>query len=129
MNSFLNWFMPAGVKRTVGSLGTSTSLGRRTHPLVTKKSRNASRSSSVFMVNQQKRAQAPYSSGVATLIPSDILGHKRGGGKPRTASWDRDGAQVRVQSDRTIERGDRLGEVAWAPDAVVADLSDQLALL
>ena len=49
MNSRLNWFMPAGVKSTVGSLGTSTSLARRTQPLETKKSRNASRSSSVFM--------------------------------------------------------------------------------
>src|SRR5271168_4839590 len=49
MNSFLNWFMPAGVNRTVGSLGTSTSLGRPTQPLATKKSRNASRSSSVFI--------------------------------------------------------------------------------
>ena len=28
MNSRLNWFMPAGVNSTVGSLGTSTSLGR-----------------------------------------------------------------------------------------------------
>ena len=39
MNSRLNWFMPAGVKSTVGSLGTSTSLGRRTQPLEAKKSR------------------------------------------------------------------------------------------
>ena len=36
MNSRLNWFMPAGVKSTVGSLGTSTSLGRRTQPLEAK---------------------------------------------------------------------------------------------
>ena len=42
--------MPAGVNSTVGSLGTRTSLGRRTQPLDTKKSRNASRSSSVFML-------------------------------------------------------------------------------
>src|SRR3954452_2032736 len=49
MNSRLNWFMPAGVKSTVGSLGTRTSLGRRTQPLDSKNSRNASRSSSVFM--------------------------------------------------------------------------------
>src|SRR3954470_10488136 len=38
MNSRLNWFMPAGVNSTVGSLGTSTSLGLRTHPLEAKKS-------------------------------------------------------------------------------------------
>src|SRR5947209_924558 len=49
MNSRLNWFIPAGVNSTVGSFGTSTSLGLRTHPLDTKKSRKASRSSSVVM--------------------------------------------------------------------------------
>ena len=32
MNSRLNWFMPAGVNRTVGSLGTRTSLGRLMQP-------------------------------------------------------------------------------------------------
>ncbi len=42
-NSRLNWFIPAGVNNTVGSFGTSTSLGRRTHPLDSKNSRNASR--------------------------------------------------------------------------------------
>ena len=56
MNSRLNWFMPAGVKSTVGSLGTSTSLGRRTQPLEAKKSRYASRSSSVFMEIAASRA-------------------------------------------------------------------------
>ena len=55
MNSRLNWFMPAGVKSTVGSLGTSTSLGRRMQPLETKKSRYASRRSSVFMKSKWKR--------------------------------------------------------------------------
>src|SRR3954452_15295232 len=49
MNSRLNWFIPAGVNSTVGSLGTRTSLGRRTQPLEAKKSRYASRSSSVVM--------------------------------------------------------------------------------
>ena len=39
-NSRLNWFIPAGVNKTVSSpLGTSTSLARRTQPLEAKKSR------------------------------------------------------------------------------------------
>ena len=43
--------MPAGVKSTDGSqAGTSTSLGRRTQPLVSKNSRYFSRSSSVFIL-------------------------------------------------------------------------------
>src|SRR5262245_47192381 len=46
----LNWFMPAGVNSTDGSQrGTSTSLGRRTQPLDSKKARYFSRISSVFM--------------------------------------------------------------------------------
>ena len=46
----LNWFIPAGVKRTEGShRGTSTSLPRRTHPFEAKKARYFSRNSSVFM--------------------------------------------------------------------------------
>ena len=50
----LNWFMPAGVNSTEGSQrGTSTSLGRRTQPLVWKKARYFSRSSSVFMVRRR----------------------------------------------------------------------------
>src|SRR6202000_194491 len=49
MNSRLNWFIPAGVESTVGSLGTSRSLGLRTQPFEAKKSRYASRSSSVVM--------------------------------------------------------------------------------
>src|SRR4051794_8752896 len=49
MNSRLNWFIPAGVNRTVGSFGASTSDGFLTHPLEAKKSRYASRSSSVFI--------------------------------------------------------------------------------
>ena len=54
MNSRLNWFIPAGVNSTVGSLGTSTSLGRRTQPLEAKKSRYASRSSSVVMGDRRR---------------------------------------------------------------------------
>src|SRR5215510_2887102 len=46
----LNWFMPAGVNSTDGSQrGTSTSLGRRTQPLVSKNARYFSRNSSVFI--------------------------------------------------------------------------------
>src|SRR4051794_39532805 len=46
----LNWFMPAGVNSTEGShVGTSTSLGQRLCPLVSKKARYFSRSSSVFI--------------------------------------------------------------------------------
>ena len=49
-NWFLNWFIPAGVNRTVGSsFGTNTSVGRRTQPLDSKNARYFSRSSSVFM--------------------------------------------------------------------------------
>ena len=49
-NSRLNWFIPAGVNSTVGSFGgTSTSLGLRRQPLVAKKSRYDSRTSSVVM--------------------------------------------------------------------------------
>ncbi len=43
-------FMPAGVKRTVGSQrGTSTSLGQRLQPFSSKKVRYFSRISSVFI--------------------------------------------------------------------------------
>src|SRR3954467_6617959 len=46
----LNWFMPAGVNRTLGSQrGTSTSLGLRVWPLDSKKARYFSRISLVFM--------------------------------------------------------------------------------
>src|SRR3954453_19476935 len=50
MNSRLNWFIPAGVNRTVASpCGTRTSEGFRTHPLEEDKSRYSSRNSSVVM--------------------------------------------------------------------------------
>src|SRR5262245_27065824 len=63
INWFLNWFIPAGVKSTVGSpRGTSSSLGRRTHPLLSKKARKLSRSSSVFMGLQRSQIHnAPLS--------------------------------------------------------------------
>src|SRR5687767_5206144 len=51
----LNWFMPAGVNSTEGSQrGTSTSLGRRTQPLVSKKARYFSRSSLVFISEERQ---------------------------------------------------------------------------
>src|SRR3954471_22014541 len=51
-NSRLNWFIPAGVNSTVGSLGTSTSLGLRTQPLDAEKSRDASRRFVVVMARR-----------------------------------------------------------------------------
>src|SRR5262245_29482477 len=54
----LNWFIPAGVNSTEGShVGTSTSLGRRLCPFVSKKAKYFSRSSSVFISGRDQRSE------------------------------------------------------------------------
>src|SRR4051812_15721924 len=114
MNSRLNWFIPAGVKSTVGSLGTRTSLGRRTHPLEAKKSRYASRRSSVVI------------SGSFVVVGE----RGRGSSAGRSPRWGRlappvasrcdlfhdDRIQVGGQGDGPIAVADGLREIARIAD-------------
>ena len=141
MNSRLNWFIPAGVNSTVGSSGTSTSLGRRTQPLVAKKSRYASRSSSVFMGLDLATGSPIRDRGIdrgdrlatARVQPSSAgssrCGRSSGFGGRGSRDGDGHGPDLGVEGHGAVVPLNGLGERPGAQHGAAGRAEDQQPLL